>query len=513
MPNGNGNQAQDPAQGILAPLSVPRGVKAQAWEAYHGSQDQSSFERAVGALAIPREAKAALWDAKFGGEVEDQQSSADQPPETLGQRFPRTAAALRGAEDVGIGAAKGAGSTLNAIGGYTLLPVARALRAIGVSSPTVQALSAAPERPASFQPRGLAQKVGYGVEQAGEFLAPGGAEEELGRIAGRALPEVAAAAPVARTAASAVASGLVNKLQGGSFKGGAALGAGTGTMGEALRAIAPSVAESALGIGKRLRGFGRTPGKAALEEISGVSPETVGANAGAKIEQLTGELENAAARSTTPVSTAPAVQVVDGEMKKALSRNDRAGLTQLHDLRQQLTQELVSDSQGIRFEGELPGQLPASRLLDIKRGIGNLEKSWNPETRGAMRGVVRKVYGALDREVDRAVPESADLNQRISSLIPVAQRAESIERGAGLPQRIGHRLAAHTGALTGAVAGGYLGERKGGVLGAIAGGAVGLAAPEILTSPTLQMLIARAAKSPESMRALRGVLAQMRGTF
>ena len=50
-----------------------------------------------------------------------------------------------------------------------------------------------------------------------------------------------------------------------------------------------------------------------------------------------------------------------------------------------------------------------------------------------------------------------------------------------------------TGALTGALAGGYTGRRIGGIPGAIAGFGIGLVAPEALSNPTTILAAARAA--------------------
>src|SRR5207302_3936233 len=108
-----------------------------------------------------------------------------------------------------------------------------------------------------------------------------------------------------------------------------------------------------------------------------------------------------------------------------------------------------------------------------------------------------------DKELDRAVPESEKLNQRISSLIPVAKRGESVDRGASLTQRMADRLKAHTGALTSSVAGGL----AFGPLGAVGG----LAVPELLASPTAQMAGAKALRSPVPKLLGRAAASQLLG--
>lgn len=348
-------------------------------------------------------------------------------------------------------------------------------------------------------PQGTAENLGYGGEQAAEFMAPG---EAGASTLAEHLPMLGKLArPAARMATSALSSGAINKLQGGTFGGGAAVGGGLSGLGEVARSAAPSIAESALGITKRLRGFGKTPGTAALEETRGLNPLKIARTAQGKLGQLTGELESAASKSTAPASTSPAVNIVDSEMAKALKQNNKVRYGMLQDIKDQLTKEFSTGQ-------TIPGQISAEKALALKRGIGDLETTWNPESRSGMKPVIRQVYGALDKELDRAIPGSEKLNQRISSLIPVAQRAESTGRGAELGQRIAGRLAAHTGALAGTGLGSYYGYRRGGPEGALVGGIVGLAGPELLASPQWQMGTARLLNSSGLPRLGTGLAAQ-----
>ncbi len=144
-------------------------------------------------------------------------------------------------------------------------------------------------------PHGTMQSIGHGVEQAGEFMIPGGAEEKLASMAPRVIQ------PLARIGTSALGAGMVNKAQGGSFGTGAAMGAAGSAVGQGLKAIAPSVAEKALGIrGKFDRAFNKAPGEAALSETTGIRPETISNQARERIGQLSGQTEklaeNASAR-------------------------------------------------------------------------------------------------------------------------------------------------------------------------------------------------------------------------
>jgi hypothetical protein len=401
---------------------------------------------------------------------------------------------ISGAEDVGIGALKGAGHTLAG-----LSPLLNKIPYIGETLAPSAGINAWNQ---ITKPSGTAQNVGYGGEQVGEFLIPGGAEEKGAATLAEHLPLLGRfAAPAAKIAAAGLSTAAVSKMQGGSFTGGAMMGAGAGALGQAAQAVAPSIAESALGVTRKMRAYGKTPGAAALEEIGGIAPGTIAENAQQKLSQLTSELEQRAAASTVPASTTPALQVIDDEIAKATQRNSKTRYDMLQDLRNQLTTEFSTGH-------PIPTQVSASKILDLKRGIGDLETSWNPEVRSGIKPVIRKVYNALDSELDGAVPGSDELNQRISSLIPVAQRAESADRGAEIGQRIAHRVAAHTGALAGSGAGSYYGYKEGGLPGAIAGGAAGLVVPEVLASTPFQMGAARAMASPAVPRVAAGAGAQ-----
>lgn len=434
---------------------------------------------------------------KSAGEAAKAEDEANRAGIEAGEKA--TAPLMPGGE-LGMGAVKGVLNTGRGLGHLlTKVPY------VGPKIASAWPEAATDEAGEAFKPHGTLQKIGYGGEQAAEFLIPGSAEEKAAAKTAEYLPLLGKAAkPLGRIAAGALSTGAINKAQGGDFGTGTLLGAGTGALGEVGRAIAPSLAESALGVTKRMRGFERTPGKAALEEVGGIRPGTVAENARAKLADLTSQLEAAAAKSTIPTTPAPALVILDREMGKAMQQNSKALYDQLEAVREQLTTDLFTGKR-------IGGAIPASKLLDLKRGIGELEKGWNPEQSGSLKGIIRKVYHALDSELDLAVPESKTLNQRISSLIPVAQRGESVERGADLTQRVAHRVAAHTGALAGTGIGGAYGYKEGGLPGALAGGALGLAAPELIASPTAEMAGARALRSPVPKLLGRAATTQLLG--
>lgn len=466
---------------------------------YDTSQLDEVQHPTLGALKFPHDMPPDERNASIEKmlQAKSAQTTPKEPEQTWGQK------ALGAAKDFGEGALKGVGSTAYGLG-------TTALKAIlpEQSPDRMGATPATTERPDILKPQGTAQKLGFAGEQGAEFLIPGGAEEKAGELAGEALPQLGKWAPrLARMGAAALSSGAINKVHGDSFKEGAETGGALGAVGEAGRAIAPALAETALGVTKKMRGFAKTPGEAAIEEIKGIRPETIATNARTEINRMTKEVEKLAAQSTTPTATDPAIKLIDSEMAKAQSRNSKGLYDRLQDVRNRLTHDVFTQQPHAPITlGRVGADLPASKMLELKRGIGDLEEGWNPETRGKMKGIVRKIYSAMDKEVDRAVPGTAELNQKISSLIPVSQRAESVTRGASTTQKVAHRMAAHTGAGLGAVAGGVYGGREGGVPGAIAGATAGAVLPEVLTSPSSMMLAARAARSGVPTRLGRGAI-------
>jgi hypothetical protein len=357
-------------------------------------------------------------------------------------------------------------------------------------------------------PENTTQKVGKYGEQIGEWMIPSGAEEKAATLVGEHLPQLARfGVPAARALTGAGEAGLRSASQGGEFKTGAEIGAGGSMLGEAGRALAPKAAETALGISNRLRGHGRTIGEAALNETTGIRPETIAQQAATKLRTLTGNLESAAGNATGAGqmgTTAPAHAILDNAIANA-PRNAPGYRAKLESLRPLLELNPNAGAQNRVFNPE--------EVLELKRGIDKEISSWDHAAKLSVDPVKRQLYRALDSELDRTVPEAQALNQRISSLIPVKQRAEQLTRNAGLGQRIAHRIGAHTGALAatgiGAGIGGGLGYHRAGIPGAIVGGGMGLAVPELIASPITQMMAARALRSPIPVALAKGTAAQV----
>lgn len=353
------------------------------------------------------------------------------------------------------------------------------------------------------EPHNIAERFGRGAEQAGEFLLPTGIEEAAGKAA---LPLLGRAGEVgAKIAGAGVHSGLVNDVQGGGFVPGAVMGGLGSGVGQAARAVAPILAENALGIRAADRDYGRTPGKAILEETTGYDPGRIADQATQKVNTYSNDLEDAALNSPHLASLGPARQAVQNSASAAMGRNNVDTIRKVAKLGEQLD----TDAYG----NVIPNDVQPSTLLHLKRGIGDLQTSWNPATAPKwISGQVGNVYHALDSELDRTVPESSELNQKISTLLPVASRAGAADLNAGVIQRGLSRLTKPTGALAPALMGAGYGGMHGGTMGALLGGGAGLLGTELLGSPQVQMGLARTAYStllPKLLPAAAGAALQL----
>lgn len=529
----------------------------------------------------------------------DSAAPAPKPPERFSTELMKEIPYAAG--QAGLGALKGAGSTLDAIG-HIAYPDWLEKRLTG---------KVAPDH--AFDATNPFQSAGKGVEQAAEFLIPGLGEEDAVNAGTKLLPiGEKVAKPLSRIGYNAVTSGLINKEQGGGFVNGAVAGGAGGAVGEGFKALAPRLAESSLNIRKLDRAYGKgggSIGRAALDETRGWRPGTVAASARDVMENdIAPKLENVTDRAS--VRRAPTVRGflappderiplakspnIDGTLSRNITLfhpddNPRFALPEP-------TRETPMSSHTDIFPEQLPnaqtvrsvtapratgtgfresfGQIPGERggagevqgvwmrrpemsasvpptieanpsaslrgargvlsnasgraarqgerttvnqlepmathlsetingepilenitprqMLDLKRGFGNeFIHRWNPETMEGVKGIAAKTYHEMAQELHRIVPETEPLDRRYSLLAPIAKRAESVELNAPTAQRIAHRVAAHTGALTGGVFGAEEGYRKDGVPGALAGGLLGVALPEMITSPTAEMGAAR----------------------
>ena len=242
------------------------------------------------------------------------------------------------------------------------------------------------------------------------------------------------------------------------------MGAGSGLLSEGIRAVAPKLAETALGVTQKMRSPTKTIGQAVLDETSGITPGAIAASTAQKTAALTSQLESLANASQTAASLKPAFNVLDQAETVARARNSAARLAKIQAIRDQLTTDITT---GTLIPQGPNAEVTASKLLDLKRGINELIPSWAPGEQKGMQPIVKRVYGAMDSELDRTVPGAQQINQKLSSLIPAKTRANILSNGASITQRLAGRMARPTGALAGAGIGSFLGNEYGGKEGAL----------------------------------------------
>jgi hypothetical protein len=340
------------------------------------------------------------------------------------------------------------------------------------------------------------QKIGYTGEQIGEFMLPGGATEKAGLKAAELLPKVAKyAKPIAEIGTEAGVSGLQNKMQGGDFSTGAAFGAGGNVIGKGLQSAAPRIAEAAAEPGKRLLKTvapGVDIGKTILTESKGYKPSTIAGELGEKVAEHSNAVSDAAElakKNGSRVSLGPARQIAGDEAAEAVAKNSPAYLKDVTQVNRQLTRQTLPGNGSI----PLPSSVDPVKARALKQGIDLEIGSWNPEAQSAIDPLKERVYGALNAEFHKAVPEAAAHDAAMTSLIPSQKAISNVAFNPGITRSVFNRIARPTGALVGAGLGASEGYKEGGVPGAIAGGVGGLVIPHLVTSPTGMMVAARAA--------------------
>jgi hypothetical protein len=306
------------------------------------------------------------------------------------------------------------------------------------------------------------------------------------------------AKPIAKAITSAVGSGAVNTLQGGSPLAGAAMGAGGSLAGDALKAAAPAVTEFAQGIHTP----GTKTGKAILAETRGVMPGSIRSSARGVLDELNPQLDQAAIDAgqdaqgnlVNPVSLAPARQTAQQFITKAIGQ----GEPKFYKGTQRLAKQLDVLPNGT----PLPEDVTPYQALLTKRGVGNAVSAakWKPGYNDPFTGAQKAVYGQLNHAFEGAVPEAAPLNARISALIPATKPgATSFSRY--VSPAVGTMMGGYTGAMRG-LQSGEQGEPNlekaftGGITGAALGGLTGYAAP------TAMNVFARTANSPALQKFL-----------
>jgi hypothetical protein len=141
----------------------------------------------------------------------------------------------------------------------------------------------------------------------------------------------------------------------------------------------------------------------------------------------------------------------------------------------------------------IPETTTARDLLNLKRGVGKL-KDWDAKEARISGPIIDQVYGAMDGELDSALPGFARSNREYSTMLKIGQHAEAVLNNAGVLQRTMSRLGKPTGALVSSGLGAGAGYAVGGPAGAAAGAVATPFLQEAFVSPTVRMAAARGLK-------------------
>lgn len=446
--------------------------------------------------------------------------------------------------NLGIGALRGAGNTVAGVG-----ELLNAIPGVGETLAPRQGLDALHHL---STPQGTGQKVGYYGEQTAEWLAPVGVEGKAAQLTGKVLansPKIArVAVPAAKAVAAGLEAGVRNKVQGGSFKGGAAVGAAGPILAPVAKKAASGLANIAMSPGKRL--LKSIPedvniGKTVMEEATGVRPSTITRQLQDKVTAKSGQLDTLLSNASkqnpldplsgkgAEIPLTPARQEISSELASAVKKNSPEYIKDVRKLEEQMKYQHGPDGkpvmqastpatrQGAGFspvqvaapQTMTPTPLPAVvdpvRARQIKQGVDLTIGNWNPESQAAIAPLQERVRGSIAGEIHNAVPGSGQLDKDMTSLIPSAEAAWNVSFNPEIAKSVFNRFGRPTGALVGAGLGANEGYKEGGGIGAVIGGAAGLVAPELIASPTGQMIMARTIASPRTFNIAKGLGVQL----
>ncbi len=376
------------------------------------------------------------------------------------------------------------------------------------------------------------------AEQAAEWLLPTGIEAKAGALAAAHAPQIAKfAVPAAKMTAAAMESGVRNKLQGGTFTGGAAGGAAGSVIGQSLfKPASTGLANIAMAPGKRMLKSlpeGVNIGETVLNNSTGIKPSTITSQLKEKLagvaSQQNDRLAEAAANGVT-VPLYAARQAAAEELQNAVTKNSPDLIKDIAKVGDQLKYQYGPDGKPVmaaatppttQGAGFVPVQVSAPTKMNpvalpdyvdpvqarsLKQGMDNI--TFNPENQTDAARLRERVHGIVAGDIHAAVPGTEEADAAMTNLIPARDAAWNTSFNPGVTQSIAEKLARPTGALTGAVAGYNEGKKTGGTSGAILGGMLGLAGGNFLTSPVGEMLAARILASPNTINLAKGVGAQ-----
>lgn len=369
-----------------------------------------------------------------------------------------------------------------------------------------------------------------GITAMQQLATPRSPTEFVGKQTGEALPQVAfpGGGGLLGAAARIAGTGALSAMQSeqpswGDFATGAIVGAGgeviapvMNLIGKAPQRVSEGAFESSIGIGPRNRVPNYEPGEIGaigLKELpkDARTPVQIRDASIARLGQLGQDKANmlaAATRQGKTGSTLPLHQILDQAIAKVPPMSEQR-LADLEALRLKLGLEhpqpavpgtppqptgLVNAyGQPIMTTGT-PGTpavqprttLNPEELNQVKQQIHDEITKWGPTQQKDINTVEKQLYGAVDRQLDQMAPGHDAVNQKLSGLTRIKERAMMTMGQGGFVQSAMHRGTVHTGAMAGTI----LGAERGGAPGGIAT----YLAQEYLGRPETKMGLARRAE-------------------
>ena len=394
--------------------------------------------------------------------------------------------------------------------------------------------AASGETPEQFKPHGAAQKIGFGGEQAAEFMTPGGAVSKGAKMADAAV-DAAKLAPWlgkllklgARSGLEAGSSAAVTAAQGGDVGTNTAIAAALPPAGKLLKVgatalseeVAPRVANKLLRpVPTQLENaarFGRNPGQAIVDEgivATGhadlldkiaVKKEEVGVIIGNTLKNAAkaGKVIDAKAAIEKPINDA-VQDVISGKIE-----GGDAMIQKLEELRNQLLSVRQLQNGKLVVTGAKNMTLAPDAAHALKRQIGDGTKWSDDAMTRAVNDVKRSIYRNLNDEIEKAVPGVKADQMRYGNLLEAEKSAE---------RELARREARNSFSFTDYIlaAGSGLGEllRSGNTAEGVAAAAGMATAARAMRSPLAKTLEVQGMKNapkavnPGVLRALRNAV-------
>jgi len=294
---------------------------------------------------------------------------------------------------------------------------------------------------------------------------------------------------------------------------------------QGARAAGGALAEHGIGVGWKDRLRGKTPGRGLLDETGwAIRPSTIATRADEAMTRLNNELESKAKDSKARTNIGAARQIAEDVAQQQAQGLNQPLAAELGDVAQSLRKappnfygatEYPAGAftpvqggkmnpfsgqrgpfsaagkpimpNGAAAELEIAAEQSPIDSIRMKREFNDRNVAWNQIRSDKATRLGREVYHGLDNAIDQTVPGAHELNQRISSLIPVKDAA--IRRGAqqGMVGEIAGTIKRPTGGVASAAA--------------MGGGnpVVGLVKKAVLSAPETQIAIGKALNAPYAL--------------